>query len=51
MSRKKLNIGVLFLAMALVALPGASATTTYYGDLQSEQNSSRPQLLTRITPR
>jgi uncharacterized protein YjdB len=35
MSRKKLSIGLLFLAVALAALPGASATPAFYGDLQS----------------
>ncbi|MCZ7392783.1 MAG: Ig-like domain-containing protein, partial [Candidatus Methanoperedens sp.] len=35
MNRKKISLGLLFLITALVVLPGASATPTYYGVLQS----------------
>ncbi|VVB96927.1 Bacterial Ig-like domain (group 2) [uncultured archaeon] len=42
MNRKKISLGLLFLAVALVALPGASASTTYYGDLQSIYGGPAP---------
>ncbi len=35
MNMKKTSLGLLFLAVALVIVPGASATPTYYGVLQS----------------
>ncbi len=42
MNRKKISLGLLFLAVALVALPGASATSTYYGVLQSIYGGPAP---------
>ncbi len=35
MNRKKISLGLLFLTVALVTLPGASAYSSYYGVLQS----------------